>query len=237
MIINVWKNFNRVKIKNIIYFILCMILECIIIYRTFILGRYIDALIQMDKRYIYDFTVKFIVLLLLSIIITYFLRILSTMIINDLEYSIKNQVYGHLMKVPNKNIRKDSARLVSQIDTDCKIISNFTVNSVISISDAIFKSVIILYIMINTDVGISLMIISIISLSAIIYFLLKKLIYKKYLFLVEEENKYLRFKENISRNSWYDLFSKKFASRYKNKYRGTLQFVHIDMMHSLIYSM
>ncbi|QAT62367.1 ABC transporter ATP-binding protein [Acidilutibacter cellobiosedens] len=239
MIINVWKNFNRVKIKNIIYFILCMVLECIIIYRTFILGRYIDALIQMDKQYIYDFTVKFIVLLLLSIIITYFLRILSTMIINDVEYSIKNQVYEHLMKVPNKNIVKDSAHLVSQIDTDCKTVSNFTVNRVISISDAIFKSVVILYIMINTDVGISLMIISIISLSAIIYFLLKKLIYKKYLSLVEEENKYfsfqnkyLRFKETIARNSWYELFSKKFASRYKNKYRKTLEFVHIDTMYS-----
>lgn len=191
----IWENVTK-KIKKTIYLyiFLSVFLSMISIILPYLSGKYIDVLIKSTSYKNIMFIVITIILLnLINILLGYITSIFSFKINSELTFNITNRVIVHIQKIPISNIiNDDPAYLTQRINEDANVISSFFTSN---ISNFIIKWAVLcvsmyFLIMINSIFFIFTLIF--LFFQIVIFFSTKKIIYKKNLFIKEEQSKYFR---------------------------------------------
>ena len=191
----IWENVTK-KIKKTIYLyiFLSVFLSMISIILPYLSGKYIDVLIKSTSYKNIMFIVITIILLnLINILLGYITSIFSFKINSELTFNITNRVIAHIQKIPISNIiNDDPAYLTQRINEDANVISSFFTSN---ISNFIIKWAVLcvsMYFLIIINSIFFIFTLIFLFFQIVIFFSTKKSIYKKNLFIKEEQSKYFR---------------------------------------------
>lgn len=239
--INVFfKTLKKYKFSIIIYLLMKFLLESFTVINPYVLGKFIDNLIQENNKYILWCIIIISCVLLVSCIVEYLTELIFTRLNLNVNFDFKMKIYNSLHNINiNYLERKKHDYITNRINTDVNIVSNFFFNFVIPISVSIIKFIIFLYLMLMINKVITSILICIFMLNLIVYLVFKNKLYKKRFLAVETQNQFYADQNNmifnlrnIKRNSWVCSFNNIIKQSFNNFFKENYSLKKILTLYS-----
>ncbi|KGM95837.1 hypothetical protein Z968_08040, partial [Clostridium novyi A str. 4552] len=156
-----------------------------------ITGKYIDLLLNIDKKTIYRYTNILIVIVIVKIITTYFKNISNVYLKNNIIFQVSYDILEYVKKANIQYFHDmDVTYLNQRINMDCSIITSFIIDNIIQMIINTSTIIIVTILIIKLNFKVSIFLIFLIPVNIIIYMVFKNKLFRTSYQLKESQNKF-----------------------------------------------
>lgn len=231
------------KLKLLLYFLINVIILFANIIILYIIGDYIDTLIiKKNLDNIYSFTLQITVSTIILLILSYISNILNSKLVIKISYDIQYQLVKKIKSLSLLEVNKTNPSYLSQrIYNDSSTIATFIVNNGITFIIEFINLVTVLILVFKLNASIAILLLLSTPIYIFLYNIFKKTLYKKGLFLKEEQNKFFSVISNqihnlrhIKINSLCKESSLELNNKFNILYEKNIDFIKTSSRFSLV---
>ncbi|MGV8147121.1 MAG: ABC transporter transmembrane domain-containing protein, partial [Alkaliphilus sp.] len=176
--------------KLFVFIMISFLAWCLSIILPYITGLYIDALVKTtDISFVTKFTLLILITGILSIVFSYVQGYLHVKIQTKAMMDLNFYLLNHLVRMPSRYFEnKDSGYLNHRINNDSSVVISFVLYHIFGIIINALTIIVLLYICLNFNSEITLILLPLIPLYMMLYFVFRKPLYEKNYHFKEEQN-------------------------------------------------
>lgn len=223
---------KKYKKRFFIFICLSLLVTFLKLYIPLLSGSFIDQLINKPtKNIIIEFTILYICIAIIQIIISYITSLLNVKLQTSISYLLNKTILEHLQKTPILFLEKQNIAYLNQrINADCTNVVSFCLSILVGVFVNLSTLIISFIVIIRVDIWMTLLIICLIISYIFLYKFtkntLKKIIYElkensaKYFSTLQEQLSQIRF---IKIFNFFDFFKNKLSKDYDNLLKSCLK--------------
>ncbi|HHD2754229.1 TPA: ABC transporter transmembrane domain-containing protein, partial [Clostridium perfringens] len=167
------RSFKYLKPHIITIFFLLIITFSVIFFemvQPLLMGNIIDKISLYDFKSIKNIILIIFIISVFNILFNYKENLLLAKISNEIEFSVKNDIFNSFLNITYSNYRNlKKGELLEKIEQDSKVFSTLLLQCIISILSDFFNIIVIGYIIFRINTKLSLILIVIFPISLYIY--------------------------------------------------------------------
>lgn len=233
--------------KNLfLYGILCLVSSAFSMISPYLSGSFIDCLLVAENaKIIYKFCLLFLIITVLGQLLGYFVNRLYTKLQTRMGFELNSDIIGHIQKLSLSYINnQDMAYLNQRINNDSNMLITFCIGIVQGIIINTMKLSISIILLVKFNGLIAILLLAIIVSYAIIYRVLKNILFKMQYALTEAQAKYFaKLYEQFSsivfvkKQSIYAEFMHRLSKEFNNIFKVSLDYQKVSYVFSTLDSL
>lgn len=225
--------------KIILVFLLTLGLSILIIYNGFLVGSFIDLIIEdASTDNIYNFITSLLLpVILANILVLILYSYISQMVSTQVMAFINHYILAHIQKIPLSYYKdKDTSYITQSINIDSHIISSFLVIKTTSFLKECITIIILLLAIYFISIEIFLILVIFIPFFVLIYFFLKRKLYKTQEEMKKSQSTYFSKMyqqiyniKAVKTNVYFEELSKDIDNGFENLYMKFKNYMKVDI--------
>ncbi|MBS4534521.1 ABC transporter ATP-binding protein [Clostridium sp. D2Q-14] len=234
---------NMPKISK--WFIISILSVIFSIVLPYIVGKYLDVIVEKRTTDIYLYTLSFLIVAIISVILMYIENMIYVKLSNIIIYQLKLKVFSNIYEIPINNLNQfEPSYITRKVDMDSNTLVNFIFHFFSSVFINIFKLFIIIGIIYKINSKILFIILITLPIYILIYYLFKKPLYEKgYLFreknneFFSTQNEQMKLMKTLKMNCIYKYFKDRLDKKFHEFFLTLVGYYKTNTIYSSISSL